>query len=211
MSVWLIATLTGLGGLFLGVCSDMISEEMRGRLDRLPQALVRLAARRLPEEIRDDMAREWLAELHEFLHGAEAIPVTRLVKGLGYARGLFFSAPRFGREHAPVKDAGPKISHQVLPSEYELGRFNVIRLDALANISPSERKNELKHFGSEFEVALARAIQDKMGKGSNLYTSNGLSCDSASDMAYSYVDREGELVRVLVQVKSYKHRRNWPQ
>jgi hypothetical protein len=76
---------------------DLLSEEMRGRLDEIPHRLLRLAARRLPATIREETLREWYGELHEILRGAQARPVTRLIRGTRYATGLFRVAPSIGR------------------------------------------------------------------------------------------------------------------
>jgi hypothetical protein len=75
---------------------DLASEEIRGRLDAIPRALLKIAIRRLPH-LRDDLEAEWQAELVEFLHGAEALPITRLWRGLKFAAGLARVAPRIGR------------------------------------------------------------------------------------------------------------------
>ncbi|MFW5415125.1 hypothetical protein J0910_00430 [Nocardiopsis sp. CNT-189] len=55
--------------------------------------------------MRDDMSREWLAELHEFLHGSESVPVTRLIKGSGFALGLAWSAPCYKSTRSAIPDA----------------------------------------------------------------------------------------------------------
>jgi hypothetical protein len=57
-----------------------------------------LAARRLPSDVREDLAEEWTAELHEILRGAEALPVTRLYRGTRYGLGLLRAAPSIGRD-----------------------------------------------------------------------------------------------------------------
>ncbi|MFY1698520.1 hypothetical protein [Solwaraspora sp. WMMA2101] len=93
----MVAVLLGLAGLFVAALGDMISEEVRTRLDQLPHALVRLAARRMPASMRDELLEEWQGELYEFLHGAEAMPVTRLVRGLRYATGLLWTTPKVAR------------------------------------------------------------------------------------------------------------------
>ncbi|WP_435111915.1 hypothetical protein [Nocardiopsis synnemataformans] len=100
------ALLIALGGVVVGAiitaATDLISEEFRGRLDRLPQSLVRLAGRRLPGELREDMTREWLAELHEYLHGDDAVPVTRLYKGIRFSLSLHRAARTTQRSEAPM-------------------------------------------------------------------------------------------------------------
>jgi hypothetical protein len=84
-----------LGGLGMTALGDMVSEEVRDRLDHLPHAILRLAARRL-----DPLQRvmvyedEWLPELIYILKGDEARPITRLVHGVGYALGILVAAHR---------------------------------------------------------------------------------------------------------------------
>jgi Helix-turn-helix domain len=82
-----------------GIClGDLASEEIRGRLDQLPNALIRLASHRVPGNLRDDLADEWSAEMHEILHGADALPVTRLVLGIRFGFGLLRTSPDIGRQ-----------------------------------------------------------------------------------------------------------------
>jgi hypothetical protein len=69
---------------------------LRGMLAGVLTTLTGVAARRLPADVRDDIAEEWIAELHEILGGAEALPVTRLYIGTRYALGLLRTAPRIG-------------------------------------------------------------------------------------------------------------------
>ncbi|WP_017625572.1 hypothetical protein [Nocardiopsis chromatogenes] len=91
---WTIAVF--LGGVALGVLSDLLGEEVRGRLDRVPEALLRLAAQRVPEHGREDMHREWSGELHQYLHGDDAVPITRLLKGVRFAISTIRGAARTG-------------------------------------------------------------------------------------------------------------------
>jgi hypothetical protein len=101
--VAILATLTG-----TAILGDLISEEIRGQLDRLSHALIRLAACRLPPDVREDLAEEWTAELHEILRGAEALPVTRLYRGTRYGLGLLWAASSLGRDlsGSPYKTCG---------------------------------------------------------------------------------------------------------
>lgn len=85
------AVVLAVGGILLGTTlADLIGEEVRGRLDRLPFLLIRHASARLAPDIRDSTEQEWVAELEAILerHCAEMLPVTRLVVGLRYAGGL---------------------------------------------------------------------------------------------------------------------------
>lgn len=100
-----ITDLTTVGTVFLGfvgglaavVIGDLASEEIRARLDRLPDALLCLAIRRLPPELRAERGAEWRAELDHILHRAKIYPVTRLMKGIYFAVGLLCTAPAIAR------------------------------------------------------------------------------------------------------------------
>lgn len=78
--------------LILVAMGEMVSEEVRGRLERLPHTLIALAARWAPTEVRAELHDEWVAELHEILRGAEALPLTRLVIGTRFAVGQLSTA-----------------------------------------------------------------------------------------------------------------------
>ena len=62
------------------------------------QRLTILVVRRVPPDVREDLAEEWNAELHEILRGAETLPVTRLYRGIRYGLGLLRVAPSIGRD-----------------------------------------------------------------------------------------------------------------
>ena len=87
--------------------SAMCQEEIQTRLGRLPNLLIRLAALRLPRDVRSDLASEWLAEVDRIVSGTEGLPVTRLLKGLRYAADLLRAGPLVAREltgSLPVSD-----------------------------------------------------------------------------------------------------------
>jgi RNA polymerase sigma-70 factor (sigma-E family) len=96
--IW--AIIAFVGTLSIVTLGDMVSEEVRARLDQLPFALLGLARRRLSDELQDDAGAEWHAELHYILRGAEALPVTRLFRGMRFAIGLLIAAPVVDRELA---------------------------------------------------------------------------------------------------------------
>jgi hypothetical protein len=85
-AVW--AVIAGVLIALAGICLGLASEEICGRLDQLPRALIRLAGHRVLGEVRGDLIDEWSAELYEILHGAEALPVTRLIRGVRFGLGL---------------------------------------------------------------------------------------------------------------------------
>ncbi|WP_194921610.1 PP2C family protein-serine/threonine phosphatase [Catenulispora rubra] len=90
-----LAVMAGLVGTALG---ELVSKEIRGRLDKVPAAILRLAGRRLGAAVRDGLLDEWGAELHEILRGVEALPVTRLLVGTRFALGLLAAGPRIEKE-----------------------------------------------------------------------------------------------------------------
>lgn len=95
--------LAALAGAVLAlVAGDVISEEIRARLDRLPFVLLRLARARLPAELRERVHdQEWVPELQHILQHAELFPVTRLMTGIRYAVGLVMRAGTVGAELLP--------------------------------------------------------------------------------------------------------------
>lgn len=83
------------GCLAMTALGDMVSEEVRDRLDHLPHAVLRLAAHRLnPAQRLTVYQDEWLPELTYVLKGDEARPVTRLISGTWYALGILAKADR---------------------------------------------------------------------------------------------------------------------
>jgi uncharacterized membrane protein len=95
MTGYLWAALGLLAGLIMTALGDMASEEIRDRLDHLPHAILRLAARQLtPGQRATIYEEEWLPELAYILKGAETRPVTRLITGIWYALGILASAHR---------------------------------------------------------------------------------------------------------------------
>lgn len=75
-----------------GAVTDMAKGEARTRLGRIPTFLLRLALRRVPADLREDLASEWLAELDYVLAGTDGLPVTRLWRGVRYSAGILASA-----------------------------------------------------------------------------------------------------------------------
>lgn len=95
MTGFLWAALGVLGGLGMTAIGDMLSEEVRDRLDHVPHAILRLAARRLDPKQHAALYEEaWLPDLAYFLKGDEARPVTRLFHGTRFALGILVSARR---------------------------------------------------------------------------------------------------------------------
>jgi hypothetical protein len=106
MTVLWTAVLSSVGVLIFGVAGNALSDEARGRLDRLPHTLLRLAGRRLPHDVRDDLTDEWEAELGAILAQAAGLPITRLVVGTRYSLGLLRVAPRVAGELTGAAPSG---------------------------------------------------------------------------------------------------------
>lgn len=89
--------------VLLAAVGELVSEEIRARLDRIPLALLTAAAKRLPADQRAELYEyAWLPELHHILRSDEAMPITRLVHGTRYAARLWLAAPTISRELASV-------------------------------------------------------------------------------------------------------------
>jgi hypothetical protein len=110
---YLAGLITFLAGIATAVIGELFSEEVRDRLDQVPRAVLRLAARRLDPGQRVTVYRdEWLPELTYILKGAEARPITRLINGVRYAFGILVSTRRITRHlhrPAPELDHGPVV------------------------------------------------------------------------------------------------------
>ena len=97
--------------VLLAVIGELVSDEIRARLDRVPLALLAMAARRLPpQQYKALYVEAWLPELRHVLQGHQATPITRLVHGIRFATSLWLSAPKIGRELA---DDFPYTEHSV--------------------------------------------------------------------------------------------------
>ena len=94
--------------LILATVTGMVSDEARARLDRIPYGLLRVAIRRLPQEIRADVGQEWRAELDHILHRVQAYPLTRLLSGTRFALGLLRVAPAVGKSLIGIRTDNPE-------------------------------------------------------------------------------------------------------
>lgn len=94
--------------------TDLCKEEVRTRLTQLPHAILRIAALRLPREVRNDACDEWHAELEYILRDTDGLPLTRLVKGLYFSASMvrivlpsasLTNSPRLSFFHRLVKSS----------------------------------------------------------------------------------------------------------
>ena len=91
MTGLVIATLLA---LLMVVIGDLVSEEVRTRLERAPFGLLRVAALMLPRDQREARLIEWVGETEETMERASGMPITRLIEGLNCACGLIWAAPQ---------------------------------------------------------------------------------------------------------------------
>jgi hypothetical protein len=87
-----------IGALALVVINDLFSEEVRGRLERLPRWIIRLAVLRLPADLRAYWSEEWLAELSAIVDERDRLPITRLCGGTWFAIGVLVAALMISHE-----------------------------------------------------------------------------------------------------------------
>jgi hypothetical protein len=81
-----------IAALVIAAVANMVSEEVRTRLEKLPRTLIWLAALWLPRDQRPSRRVEWLGELDVTMLERDGLPVTRLLAGTEFALGLFFRA-----------------------------------------------------------------------------------------------------------------------
>ena len=80
----------GLVAMFVfAAIGDMVSDEIRGWLDRLPRGVLKLATLRLDPADRETTYEEvWGPDLDYYLKGDESRPITRLIRGMAFAVSL---------------------------------------------------------------------------------------------------------------------------
>jgi transcriptional regulator with XRE-family HTH domain len=96
-----------IGALAAGLLMNLATREAEGWLFRVPPWLLRLASRRVPAAVRDDLYEEWTAELQIILRDTADRPLTRLVRGTQYALGFLLTSRQIARALGPARSAGP--------------------------------------------------------------------------------------------------------
>ncbi len=121
--------------------SNLVTEELRSRLDLMPYAVLRLAIRRLPAELRKNVGDEWLAELHHILHRTESLPLTRVVSAVLYTLGLLHTARRIGRGLRGIRTSAVTIPRKPVSDLVARVRVTPVRAVSVpAAISTQRRK-----------------------------------------------------------------------
>jgi len=142
--VILIAILAFIALVGPALIGDLVSEEIRNRLDRLPHGLIRLATRRLPMGVRRELTEEWSAELHEILRGAEALPITRLFRGTHYALGLLRTAPGIGRALTEGIEADYEQRVQLAEARVRLAEEQARIAEARARLAEEQTRAQIR-------------------------------------------------------------------
>jgi hypothetical protein len=135
---YVLASLIFLGGVVAAVIGKLIDEEIRGWLDYLPHAILRLAAGRLDAADKTTIYEaEWLPELTYILRGAEARPITRLIIGIKFSAGLLITANRVARHlhraSASTTQPQPAQADITFPAsrQHVISRRHIIRIQVL--------------------------------------------------------------------------------
>jgi hypothetical protein len=85
--------------MLLQAGSDLVSEEIRGWLEVVPGAILRMAAMHLPSGQRLEIYREvWLPDLLFITRKAEGRPITKFVTGTKYSLAMLRTARRQARD-----------------------------------------------------------------------------------------------------------------
>jgi hypothetical protein len=127
---WLAVTIGGFLALALaGALGDLVKDEIRGWLERLPNAILCLAARRLPAKIGQQTLVEWRNELFGIRQDIEDRPLYRLWIGLKFASGLLYAGRRSATRGARKESSRRRGSRAQLWSRMSpIHRYGIIGL-----------------------------------------------------------------------------------
>ena len=122
MGAMIISALVGAAVL---AALHVLGSELRGRAPRLFHAIVRFAVRRLPEELRDEFADEWIAEVEAILAESRGLPATRAWSALKYGVDLFRSVRGVGEALAdePQEQLPQLARPRLLGSSMSIGDY----------------------------------------------------------------------------------------
>lgn len=115
------------------VLGELVTEELRGWIDRCPSGILRFAAARLPRSQRETVYKdEWIPALAASVCGAETRPLTRLIKGMVFAVGrliFVWRSPRNVTSTSLTPRVSGALASQPLPARYLLpGERQVVAL-----------------------------------------------------------------------------------
>lgn len=143
MTTFAWAVLGFIGMLLLVAIGDLASEEVRGWLDLMPRAILRLAAVGLGPDMREAIYdEEWLPELIYILRGTESRPITRLIRGTTYAVGLLISVHHIARYGVPAV-AQPAVESQRIFLSFELKDADIVFTSGSGKVFVGEVKRNV--------------------------------------------------------------------
>jgi hypothetical protein len=103
MTAWVYVIGAFVGAIFLSAAGSLASDEIKGRLELLPRAILWIAARWLdPAQRVTVYEEEWLPELIYIVRDSESLPITRLVLGVRYSIGIVIASQRVSRQLASI-------------------------------------------------------------------------------------------------------------
>lgn len=137
MNGYLLCIVTFLVGIATAAAGELLSEEIRDRLDQVPHAILRLAARKLgPTQRATVYHDEWLPELAYILKGAETRPITRLIVGTRYSLGILVNTRRITPHlHRPAPGQPQYAAADLPEAENNLRSFSAGRQKFLISLS----------------------------------------------------------------------------
>jgi Restriction endonuclease len=118
-AIWVFLSLVS--AVVVAALGELVSDEIRARLDLIPLALLAAVGRRLPASERAGLYEQaWLPELHHILRGDQATPITRLIHGTRFAIGLWLVAPRICRELGITSAGQHPVSEDITDGRLDL-------------------------------------------------------------------------------------------
>jgi hypothetical protein len=128
--IWVFLSLAS--AVLVAALGELVSDEIRARLDLIPFALLAAAARRLPASQQAGLHDQaWLPELHHILRGDQATPITRLIRGTRFAIGLWLAAPRICRELGGARAGQQLVSEDIAGSRLDLLSVGLVEFEHL--------------------------------------------------------------------------------
>lgn len=119
---------SALVGMVVAGLLHAIGKEAGGRAPWALRTIVKLAARRLPEDLRREFADEWMAEVAAVLADSAGLPVTKACRAVRYCVSLLRSTRDVGDALTPVAEQQPFDADTALYLEKVFGNHGFIRL-----------------------------------------------------------------------------------
>ncbi|WP_143536257.1 MULTISPECIES: hypothetical protein [unclassified Rhodococcus (in: high G+C Gram-positive bacteria)] len=99
---WVAVALVGTMLWILGAWArKVVGDDLRTRSDRLPTTMIDIAARLLPNEVRDDVHREWVCDAEKLYASTDGLPGERALRSLPFGFHLVLNAYSLRRLYKP--------------------------------------------------------------------------------------------------------------